>query len=117
MEEDELELIENILEQAINEDGEYCRIRCNLDEEDLKAIAKLKYEYEEAEERKYTLESEYRKLYFLFRENVNFIKYLIQHILDTEEVGWVECNGCKNKDKKCIECRIEYFKNKMKGKK
>ena len=62
MEEDELELIENIIEQGKNDKGEYCRLHCILEEEDLQAIEKLIKEYKEADEERTNLSYEYRKL-------------------------------------------------------
>lgn len=54
-----------------------------------------------------------------YKEQEQFIDWLVGYILDVDEIGYAECSGCKNdkyvgmyrsENKKCVECRIEYFK-------
>lgn len=48
------------------------------------------------------------------------IKYLVKETIELDEVGFTECNGCKNNDgiyksenEKCIECRKIYYGKKV----
>lgn len=54
-----------------------------------------------------------------YKEQEQFIDWLVGYILDVDEIGYAECSGCKNdkyvgmyrsENKKCVECRIECFK-------
>ena len=58
------------------------------------------------------------------KEHEDFEKFLVGYILDVDEIGFSDCNGCKNtrsfcsgekERNKCIECRIEYFKKNVRG--